>query len=140
MTEQEKRERFFAKTKRVATSATVEYQAFLWGIEFAEDVVQKQLAEREAECLKLRELLPKRIPNGFISFGKYCSEANSKFAPASDPMSKFKHKWFLDCEEALSTSPSTTYLEQWERDHFEFVQICEVYTEHNGKMLYARKD
>lgn len=42
MTEQEKRARFFKKTGRLATTATVEYQAFLWGIEFGVE------AEREA--------------------------------------------------------------------------------------------
>jgi hypothetical protein len=48
MTEQEKRARFFKKTGRLATTATVEYQAFLWGIEFGVE------AEREA-CARIAE-------------------------------------------------------------------------------------
>lgn len=48
MTEQDKRARFFAKTGRLATFETVEYQAFLWGMEFGAET------ERE-ECAKLLE-------------------------------------------------------------------------------------
>lgn len=48
MTEQEKRARFFAKTGRIATSETVEYQAFSWGIEYGAE------KEREA-CAELLE-------------------------------------------------------------------------------------
>lgn len=45
MTEQEKRAQFFAKTGRIATSELVEYQAFLWGMEYAEESLRQQLAE-----------------------------------------------------------------------------------------------
>ena len=43
MTEQEKRAQFFAKTGRIATSELVEYQAFLWGMEYAEESLRQQV-------------------------------------------------------------------------------------------------
>lgn len=50
----------------------------------------------------LRELLPKVLPNDFISFGKYYAEASSKFMNESDPMSKFKGRYLAECEAALA--------------------------------------
>lgn len=46
MNEQELRSEFFAKTGRVATSESVEYQAFLWGFTAA-------AASRDAEVAEL---------------------------------------------------------------------------------------
>jgi hypothetical protein len=111
----------------------------------------EDLAEREAEIAKLRGLLPTELPNSFISFGKYYSEASTKFAPANDPMSKFKRKWFLECAEALSTPPSSSYLEQWEKDRYQVVAIVGELSAQTrsevirkdiaiGAYLYARKD
>ena len=55
MTEQEKRTHFFAKTGRIATSELVEYQAFLWGMEYAEESLRQKLASRDAEVAELKK-------------------------------------------------------------------------------------
>jgi hypothetical protein len=66
-------------------------------------------------------------------------------------MSKFKRKWFLECAEALSTPPSSSYLEQWEKDRYQVVAIVGELSAQTrsevirkdiaiGAYLYARKD
>ena len=52
----------------------------------------------------LRSLVPKRIPNGFVSFGKYYSEQEDKFNEPYNSMCKFKRKYLSDCEEALAAT------------------------------------
>jgi hypothetical protein len=52
----------------------------------------------------LRSLVPKRIPDGFVSFGKYYSEQEDKFNEPYNSMCKFKRKYLSDCEEALAAT------------------------------------
>ena len=59
--------------------------------------------ERQSAALKLaKELLPKRIPNGFVSFGKYYAEQEDLFADPYNKMSKFKKSYLTRCEEVLA--------------------------------------
>ena len=94
--------------------------------------LRTDLAEREAECLKLRESV-NAILNG-----------NPK---------KSHPQIMRDAREALSTPPSTSYLEQWVADNFEVVayyEFSEIYNawylvyskppQGKRKPLYARKD
>lgn len=70
--------------------------------------ISKIEAERDAlaaQVVQMRELLPKELPGGFIGLGKHYSENVSKFLPPNDPMSKFKYKWFLECQ-AIDTKPA----------------------------------
>lgn len=65
--------------------------------------MHQQVAERDKQIVMLRSLVPKRIQNGFVSFGKYYSEQEDKFNDPYNPMCKFKRKYLSDCEEALAT-------------------------------------
>ena len=67
--------------------------------------LEQQLAVSLAENLRLRELVPKRIPNGFVSFGKWYAEQEDIFADPHNRMSLFKKKYLIACEEALSAPP-----------------------------------
>ena len=61
------------------------------------------VAAKQSAALKLaRELLPSRIPNGFVSFGKCYSEQEDLFADPYNKMSKFKRDYLTRCEEALA--------------------------------------
>jgi hypothetical protein len=64
--------------------------------------LRQQLADSQKQVILLRELTPKRIPNGFVSFGKYYSEQEDKFNDPYNKMAKFKSKYLSDCEKALS--------------------------------------
>jgi hypothetical protein len=68
------------------------------------DGVSQQLAEREKQIVMLLELIPKRIPNGFVSFGKYYFEQEDKFNNPHNPMCKFKATYLSDCETALAAT------------------------------------
>ena len=57
MTEQEKRALFFDKTGRIATSAQIEYQSFLWGMEGAEESLRQQLDDSQKREVMLRQSL-----------------------------------------------------------------------------------
>ena len=58
---------------------------------------------KQSAALKLaRELLPSRIPNGFVSFGKFFAEQEDLFADPYNKMSKFKRDYLTRCEEALA--------------------------------------
>jgi len=74
--------------------------------------LQQQLAAEQAYSAQLRELLPKRIPNGFVSFGKYYSEQEDKFNDPYNPMCKFKRKYISDCEDALAANSEDTALRE----------------------------
>lgn len=66
--------------------------------------VLKLLDENEVlrkDVVQLKELLPKRIPNGFVSFGKNYAEQEDKFADPYNKMSKFKKQYLEDCAAAM---------------------------------------
>lgn len=74
-----------------------------------------QLAAANLVIEQMRELLPHELPGSFIAFGKNYAEASAKFAPQSDPMSKFKIRWFNDCVRAATLQPSTDALKARDR-------------------------
>lgn len=93
------------------------------------DSLKADLAEREAECLKLRECLSNCI----------VSDINQPLATIA--------VWRV--KEALSTPPSTSYLEQWEKERYgEPVGYLDStgryqsasYKNNDVLPLYARKD
>ena len=65
---------------------------------------KQQLADSQNQVTLLRDLIPKRIPDGFVSFGKYYAEQESIFNPSYKEMTKFKNKYLSDCEEALAAT------------------------------------
>lgn len=111
-------------------------------------LAQAQLAEREAECLKLRNVLKTVMAN------------------APEPYCAITRAVDVQVREALSTPQSTTYLEQWEKERYEVTafewrvtyatggytrHLCNDKIETEGwneatltegvvKPLYARKD
>jgi len=66
--------------------------------------LRQQLADSQKQVTLLRSLVPKRIPDGFVSFGKYYSEQEDKFNEPYNSMCKFKRKYLSDCEEALAAT------------------------------------
>jgi len=74
--------------------------------------LKEQLAQAQAREQSLRELVPKRIPNGFVSLGKNYAESEDKFNDPYNPMCKFKRKYLTECEEALSTPPDDSALRE----------------------------
>ena len=68
------------------------------------ELLRQQLADCKKREVMLRDLIPKRIPDGFVSFGKYYSEQEDKFNDPYNPMCKFKRKYLSDCEEALAAT------------------------------------
>lgn len=64
--------------------------------------LEDQIVKLSAALKLARELLPKRIPNGFVSFGKYYAEQEDLFADPYNKMSKFKRQYLSQCEEALA--------------------------------------
>jgi hypothetical protein len=91
--------------------------------------IQVALAEREAENLKLREVLG-MFPNTLHP----CPESECLCSQCEAVRSK---------REALSTPPSTSYLEMWEREKYgEPIVFCagvQVEFQEDTK-FYARKD
>jgi hypothetical protein len=91
--------------------------------------LRKDLAEKEAECLKLRGVLKTVRDN------------------APEPYCAITRAVDTQVREALSTPPSSIYLEQWEKERYQ--SVCEVGTDvfadiymtlPVGTKLYARKD
>lgn len=69
MTQQEMRAQFFAKTGRIATMESVEYQAFIWGVEFG------AATEREA-CAKVCDSIAENAwSTGEVQFADKCAAA-----------------------------------------------------------------
>lgn len=103
------------------------------------ELLHRKIAEREAECLKLREALfasdelLRNLENSGNFYGLCVMEAN---------------------QEALSTPPSTSYLEQWEKNRYQVVGYFGYEKVHgldvwsfsghqcklHNALLYARKD
>jgi len=73
--------------------------------------LRQQLADSQNQVTLLRDLIPKRIPDGFVSFGKYYAEQESIFNPSYKEMTKFKNKYLSDCEEALAIQPDDSALQ-----------------------------
>ncbi len=70
----------------------------------AAEFVLKERDQLREQVTLLRSLVPKRIPDGFVSFGKYYSEQEDKFNEPYNSMCKFKRKYLSDCEEALAAT------------------------------------
>jgi len=79
----------------------------------ANEALRNKLAAEQAYSARLRELLPKRIPNGFVSFGQNYCEQEDKFNDPCNPMCKFKRKYLSDCEETLTLPHDDTALREW---------------------------
>ena len=71
----------------------------------------EELLAAQHRIKQLCELVPQRISNGFVSFGKHYAEQEDKFADPFNAMSKFKKMYLAQCEEALALSDSTAELD-----------------------------
>ena len=60
------------------------------------DNLHQQLSDHIKREVMLRDLIPKRIPDGFVSFGKYYAEQESIFNPSYKEMTKFKNKYLSE--------------------------------------------
>ena len=69
-----------------------------------------RLHEKVTELTRQRDeaiaLLPRSVPNGFISFGKYYAENRDLFVRKHEAMSKFRIQYLITCEAAIKESQS----------------------------------
>lgn len=66
--------------------------------------LKAQLAEARKDAERLVSMLPKRIPNGFVSFGKNYAEQEDKFNDPYNPMCKFKRIYLDECAAAIDAA------------------------------------
>lgn len=68
-------------------------------------ISSEENADLHRQIKLLRDLIPKRIPDGFVSFGKCYAEQEDKFNdPFAGTMTKFKSNYLSDCERALAAT------------------------------------
>ena len=91
-------------TERQITTMQEKFYILLNTVELPEPVHLHNIRVLKQQVIMLRDLIPKRIPDGFVSFGKYYAEQESIFNPSYKEMTKFKNKYLSDCEEALAAT------------------------------------
>ena len=82
-----------------------------------------QIAALKAQIEQMRELIPHRIPNGFVAFGKYYSEQEDIFANPCNKMSMFKKQYLEKCDAALATPSPTAALDQMMGEYEAIIKV-----------------